>query len=130
MTNFTNYPTLMGHRTLYDFIVANRKKQDSGFPLSDMYVDDEGNSVIEMALAGYKKENIEIKTENNDIIIESSGIEKKTGSVLARRKFKKVFVNYDNRLDLSSIAATFQDGLLKLTIPLRQEAKSKTIVIQ
>ena len=46
------------------------------------------------------------------------------------RKFKKVFVNYDNRLDLSSIAATFQDGLLKLTIPLRQEAKSKTIVIQ
>ena len=44
MTNFTNYPTLMGHRTLYDFIVANRKKQDSGFPLSDMYVDDEGNS--------------------------------------------------------------------------------------
>ena len=95
-----------------------------------MYVDDEGNSVIEMALAGYKKENIEIKAENNNIIIESLGIEKKTGSVLARRKFKKVFVNYDNRLDLSNIAATFQDGLLKLTIPLRQEAKSKTIVIQ
>ena len=61
MTNFTNYPTLMGHRTLYDFIVENRKKRDSGFPLSDMYVDDEGNSVIEMALAGYKKENIEIE---------------------------------------------------------------------
>ena len=92
MTNFTNYPTLMGHRTLYDFIVENRKKRDSSFPLSDMYVDDEGNSVIEMALAGYKKENIEIKTENNDIIIESSGIEKKTGSVLARRKFQGILL--------------------------------------
>ena len=134
MTQYSlSFPSLMGKSIFDDFIKQNEtfvNKSTTGFPVTDMYKDDDGNSIIEMALAGYNKDNISVETENNKITISSSGVDSTNGRKIARRSFKKTFVNYDNLLDLSKITAIFQDGLLRLTVPTKSHAAKKMITIE
>ena len=134
MTQYAlSFPSLMGKTIFDDFFRQNEgfvNKSTTGFPVTDMYYDDNGNSIIEMALAGYSKEDISVEAENNKITISSSGADNTNGRKIARRSFKKTFVNYDNLLDLSTMNASFQDGLLQLTIPTKAEAAKRIITIE
>ena len=134
MTQYAlSFPSLMGKTIFDDFFRQNEgfvNKSITGFPVTDMYYDDNGNSIIEMALAGYSKEDISVEAENNKITISSSGADNTNGRKIARRSFRKTFVNYDNLLDLSTMNASFQDGLLRLTIPTKAEAAKRIITIE
>ena len=45
------------------------KRSTDGYPLSDIYRDEDNNQVIEMALAGFTKEDIQIEVKQNVINI-------------------------------------------------------------
>ena len=49
---------------------------------------------------------------------------------IAKRAFKKSFVDYHNTLDFGSSNATFENGLLRIQIPLREEVKPRQITIK
>ena len=49
---------------------------------------------------------------------------------IARRSFSKTYVNYDSNLDLTQLEATFEDGLLTITIPVKPEIKPLQIDIK
>ena len=89
---------------------------------------------MEFALAGFTKDDlsIEVKPEKKSITIRAD-MEKTTDDTtarrIARRSFNKTFINYDNNLDLSEASADFENGLLRVIVPQRPEAKPMVIKI-
>ncbi len=102
------------------------KNSTSGYPVTDIYTNSDGSQVIEMALAGFKKSDLKVSAEDNTITI-SCDYDNSSGDSsrrIAKRKFKKTFVDYHNQLDFSKTKADFIDGLLKVEIP-KIESKKK-----
>jgi HSP20 family molecular chaperone IbpA len=88
--NAMDFPTLMNRTT-------------QGYPVADMYQNDNGDTIMEFALAGFQKENlhVEILPEKGEIHVsaDSQGEEEQDrfqSRRIARRAFHKTFVNYDN----------------------------------
>jgi len=119
--NVLDFPTLVHQST-------------QGYPVADIYRGDDGETVMEFALAGFTKEDlsIEVKPEKKSITIRAD-MEKATSDEntrrIARRSFNKTYVNYDNNLDLSAVNAEFENGLLRVVVPTRPEVKPLTIKI-
>jgi len=110
------------------------QKTTQGYPVADIYREDNGDTVIEFALAGFAKEDlsVEIKPEKKSITVsahsENISVQEHQRRV-ARRNFSKTYINYDNNLDLNATTAEFENGLLKLVVPTRPEAKPLCIEI-
>ena len=144
MTRFalTHVPALLGNGAidrLFEEFFQNPepyvKQTTNGYPLTDIYKEEDGSQVIEMALAGFSKEDILINTEANKITISAEGSKLKGQLAenrrrIAKRAFKKSFVDYHNTLDFGSSNATFENGLLRIQIPLREEVKPRQITIK
>ena len=144
MTGLTlraSVPALLGRNSidqLFDAFFANPRpqieKSTQGYPLTDIYRDEENNQVIEMALAGVAKEDITIEIHDNAITISHKGAPWRGEDVqprrIARRSFTKTFIDYDNQLNLAKSTATFLNGLLKVTIPKVADKPAITIEIK
>ena len=140
MTQLTfRTPAVVGHSVfdkLFDQFFDNPasmiKQSTVGYPITDLYKDEDDNQIIEMALAGFSKEDIAIEVKENKITIshQSTLTSTSTSRRIARRSFSKTFVDYNNQLNLADSTATFENGLLEIKIPQNQEAKPKTITIK
>ena len=112
------------------------KRTTDGYPLTDVYRDQDDNQVIEMALAGFSKEDLEIQVKDNTITVghqapgPNSGKDFSQGRRIARRSFTKTFVDYYNTLDLAKSEANFENGLLVVTIPQLKDKKALSIEIK
>ena len=132
-------PAIMG-RSVFDRIFDDFlhdpapfvRNSTSGYPLTDIYQDEDGNQIIEMALAGFRKGDLIIETKENTVTISSerqSGDEDNNRRI-ARRGFKKTFVDYGNKLDFEKASASFENGLLMVKIPQRAEKRSTLVDIK
>tara|TARA_Y100001973_G_C5208050_1_gene343137 strand:- start:1697 stop:2131 length:435 start_codon:yes stop_codon:yes gene_type:complete len=144
MTTLTTYrPTLLGRGVFDDIfdsmldIPALMNRTTQGYPVADIYKDEDGTTVMEFALAGFQKENlhVDIIPEKGEIHIsaDSHGDEESKSFKsrrIARRAFNKTFVNYDRNLDLAAAEASYQNGLLRINLPTKPEAKSLNIEIK
>ena len=133
-------PGLLGRNVLDDvfdsFFVdfpRHLKQTTQGYPVADIFRDDNGNTVLEFALAGFKREEltIDIRPDKRSITVAAnSDVEDGDNSRrIARRSFTKTYVNYDNNLDLSATEAAYADGLLTVTVPQRAEVQPVQIAI-
>ena len=142
MTNtLTTYrPGLLGRNVIDDvfdsFFVdfpRHLKQTTQGYPVADIFRDDNGNTVLEFALAGFKKEelSIDIRPDKRSITVAAnSNVDEGDNSRrIARRSFTKTYVNYDNNLDLTNTVASYEDGLLTITVPQRTEVQPVQIAI-
>ena len=105
------------------------KRSTDGYPLTDIYKDENDNQVIEMALAGFTKKDISITIQENKITIKhhgniddafadlSNGNNKTQQRRIAKRSFSRTFVDYQNNCNFAEAKATFVNGLLKIIIP-------------
>ena len=133
-------PSLLG-RSVFDDIFNNVlddfpqliQQSTRGYPVSDIYQNENGDTVMEFALAGFSKEelSIEVKPDKHSITVRASSQanDEKSNRRIARRSFEKTYVNFDNNLDLSSVSASFDNGLLEITVPLRPEKEPLKIEI-
>ena len=134
-------PSLMGRTAfeqIFDQVFGDQrnmiKQSTSGYPITDIYKDENENQVVEMALAGFTKEDIKIEVKENKISIshqaEPWNGQDRPPRRIAKRSFERSFVDYYNNFDLSSATATFENGLLKILVPPIAEKKSMVIQIQ
>ena len=139
MTTLTTYrPTLLG-RSVFDDIfnsmldmptLINRTTQ--GYPVADIYKNDDGSTTLEFALAGFNKNElfVEVKPEDRTITVSAnSNNANENQRRIARRSFKKTYVNYDNNLDLSKVEANYENGLLTINLPTRPETQAINVQI-
>jgi HSP20 family molecular chaperone IbpA len=111
------------------------RKSTTGYPVADIYRNEEGSTVMEFALAGFVKEelSIDIQPDNRSITVRAtsgSGEGEGDNRRIARRSFEKTYVNYDNNLDISSATAAFENGLLTVMVPQRPEVKPLQVKIK
>jgi len=138
MSNLVKYhnPSLLG-RSIFDELFGDfaslARKSTSGYPVADIFSNEDGSTTLEFALAGFNKEDltIEIQPEKSSLTIraESTTTEGDSSRRIARRSFQKTFVNYDSNLDLTASSADFHNGLLSVTIPRKEELQPVIIDI-
>jgi len=142
MSNITHYnriPSLLG-RGVWDDIFTSFfnepstdlvRRSTEGYPVTDIYRDESGNSIIECALAGFTKEDIAIEVKDGRITISANGgTEEATASRrIARRSFTRTYVDHGGKLDLTQTSANFENGLLQVVIPPTPEAQPTMITI-
>lgn len=132
-------PALLG-RTAFDHLfdqffndpIPMIKSSTNGYPLTDIYKDENDNQIIEMALAGFKREELQIEAKENKINISADNVRDGGGAIerrIARRSFKKTYVDYHNQLNFDDAKATFVDGLLRISIPPQKETNAIEITI-
>ena len=104
-------------------------------PAVDIFEKD-GNIVLTAELPGIETKDVDIKVENNVLTLQG---ERKFDKELQKDSFHRVERAYGsftrsftlpNVVDTEKIKAEFKDGVLKLTLPKREEAKPKQIQVQ
>lgn len=106
------------------------------YPVSNFKYDKEKEDlIIEYAVTGFKKEEIEITVSGNILTI--SGTKSKEDikdsvffihKSLAQRNFKHPW-RIDERQDLNSLKTKLENGLLTITIPVKKQEKARKIKI-
>ena len=136
-------PGLLGHKyfsEVFDNLFADQRSLDNaiksstkGYPVADIYRDDDGSTILEFALAGFARDELSIDVQPDKRTITVTGnakTESQKRSRIARRNFTRTYVNYDDNLDLPKTHAHFENGLLTLKVPQRDEVKPLSIDIE
>lgn len=118
------------------------------FPKGDIYTDNDGNRVIELALAGYSKDQLSVTVEDDKLIVAATKCEGECeckeeskeecscccgtqSRTLARRAFKQIFSNIGKQYNLEGTDVSYRDGLLKIVVPKAEKQEIvKTLEIK
>lgn len=94
---------------------------------TDEYLDSDGNMNIEVPLAGFKKDDIQVYVEDGYLVLHANKQESKSDvkyinqSVRKKELTRKWFLN--DTFEQDSIESTFEDGLLKLKVNPKIKSK-------
>ena len=101
------------------------------YPTTNIGILGNGTSVIEMAVTGFGKEDIQIEVEGNDLKVigifpeipeEDQQEIKYFHKGLGKKSFNILF-KISDKLDVDSIITKLENGLLEIRIPLKASAK-------
>ena len=129
--NSTSSPTLFDRFFDDFFILPTFNEMAIRNPVYDI-VENDNEYVVELSLAGVKKENIELNLDKNVLTINA---ERKESDQKYNRKqsfygtYEKSFTLPDS-VNKEDIDASFEDGILKLTIPKVKEKQRVTKQIE
>lgn len=105
-------------------------------PVVDIYENDKHEIVLRAELPGLKREEIDIRVENNTLTLRG---ERKRDAEVKQENYHRVERSYGsfsrsfslpNTVSAEKVTATFTDGVLTITLPLREEAKPRQIQVQ
>jgi HSP20 family protein len=115
-------------RDLFD--LTNSSLTNSTLPAVNIKESKE-DYLVEVAAPGMNKEDFKIELENNFLVISSENEDKKEeeGKEFTRREFSyqsfKRSFSLPKTIDDGKIKANYKDGVLKITLPKKEEAKEK-----
>ena len=117
--------------SLFDWTNRNFALNQSTLPSVNIQ-ENADNFVVEMAAPGMKKEDFIVELHNNVLTIKNEVKNEKkeedanfTRKEFSYQSFQRSFNLNNNVVDDSNIQAKYQDGILRLTIPKKEEAKEK-----
>ena len=110
------------------------------FPPTEVLRHKDGSLDIRLAVAGYKKDDIEITTDENKIIVATAdGYEQPapdkndvviSQSRIKRSPFKNSFIVPETKFDITSIKAKYDEGILTITVQPKERKEYKKIAIE
>lgn len=117
--------------SLFDWSNRNLTSHQSTLPSVNIQ-ENVDNFVVELAAPGMKKEDFQVELHNNLLTIRSQIKDKKkeetenyTLREFSYQSFQRSFNLNSNVVDYSSIEAKYQEGILRLTLTKKEEAKEK-----
>lgn len=112
-------------------------EQDNSFKAMAMdIVEHEKEFELLANLPGFKKEDVKISVHDNQLVIEAkteSKKEEKKGTMYRCERYSGSFrrtLHLPDNADVSKIQAKMEDGVLKLSVPKKEETPKKEIVIE
>lgn len=123
------------------------------FPKGGLYIDKNGNRVIELALAGYTRDQLSVTVEKGNLTVSATKCEDECECTcgmgetckccdddktcccgprtLARRAFKQVFSSLGKDFSLTEAEVTYKNGLLRIVVPKNEkEEVTKQLTIK
>lgn len=104
-------------------------------PAVDIFQSDANEVVLKAELPGLKREDIDVKVENNTLTIKG---ERRQDSEVKKEHFHRVERCYGafgrsfslpNTIDTGKVRADYHDGVLTVSLPLREESKPRQIQV-
>ncbi|MBP1606898.1 MAG: hspA 1 [Acidobacteria bacterium] len=105
-------------------------------PAVDIYENDKHEIVIRAEMPGMKREDIELRVENNTLTLRG---ERKREAEVSDEQYHRVERAYGgfvrsfslpSTVDAGHVSAEYKDGVLSVTLPLREEAKPRQIPVE
>jgi HSP20 family protein len=99
-------------------------------------MEDDNNIMVQVELPGVKDEDVEVRIENNMLTISGErkleNEEQRDNFLRVERAYGRFFRSFTlpSNIDPENVNATFDNGILKITIPKREESKPKQIKIE
>ena len=119
-----------------DFMFPTLKDSDFGKMKCDIY-EKNGVYTLEMDIPGFSKDEVSIEIDDNDYLVitaekksESEDSSEEKNYIRKERsygKFQRSF--YIGGIDKDNIDAAFENGILKITMPKKEEEKSPKKII-
>lgn len=113
-------PTTLGFDRVFDILdhVSNQVNSSNGaFPPVNVVKVDDNNYLIEVAIAGYKKDEVEVLVEKNLLIINGKKLDKDERQYIVKgiagRQFQRKFVLSDT---IEVGASSLSDGVLTVSL--------------
>lgn len=117
--------------TLFDWRNRNFNRTTSSFPSANIR-ETPDNFIVELAAPGLTKKDFQIELHNDTLTIKSSMKEEKeekdtmyTRKEFNYHSFERSFNLNNHIVDEGKIKASYNNGILMLTIPKKDEAKEK-----
>lgn len=110
---------LIGGSDLWDRVSRHKDPNVSGFPPYNIHRMDENTYVVELAVAGFAPENIDITVEDGKLVVKGSISEESSDQKsflykgIATRNFVRTFV-LDDHLEVKG--ADMENGMLKIVV--------------
>lgn len=105
------------------------------FPPCNYYADEDGTLHFDFAVAGYTQDEVDLKFEDDHLVLTltPNGDESKKGKVFQKAIKKansvtRALVPF-TKYDVAKATASFKDGMLKVTIPVKEDAKPVSVKI-
>lgn len=127
--NYLNYDLSNFLNEFFD-ITIKKNETVCCTPTYDV-IENDKEFIVELMLAGIKKEDISIENEKNQLIIKAE--RKKSSDVEYNRKeiytgsYQKTF-KLPEDIDSTNITASMEDGILKILIPKEKIEKKKNLI--
>jgi len=132
---FSSVPSLFDdffNKDLWDWGLRNNSMTNTSIPAVNIR-ETADTFEVEMAAPGMNKNDFKIELDNNVLTIRSEkqrADEQKEGERYARREFsyqsfERTFQLSKDVVDVDKIQAKYENGLLHLVIPKREEAKQR-----
>lgn len=105
-------------------------------PPVDIFENEKGEVVIKAELPGLRKEEIDLRVENNTLTIRG---ERKRQAEVKEEQYHRVERTYGSfsrsfalpgTVDSGRVSADYRDGVLTVVLPLKEEAKPRQIQVQ
>ena len=129
------YPMMSVFDRFVDDFFKQEDVQDNQRAMAIDIMEEDDKFVIEANLPGFKKNDVKISVNNNELVIEAKKEEKKEekkGSYCRCERFKGSYrrvLNLSDHIDKDNIDAKFEDGVLALDIPKMEPVAAKEIEI-
>ena len=131
----SNLPALFNDffsRDLFSWDTLNNSSSNTTIPAVNLRETDDAY-LVEVAAPGLKKEDFEISLDGNRLSIgsefQTESEDQQEGRYTSRefsyQAFKRTLILPDGLADEDGIGARYENGLLHITIPKREEAKKK-----
>lgn len=131
-----NFPSLIDdffNRNWLDSSLSNWRSAGATLPAVNIH-ETADDFLIEVASPGMKKEDFKVELDNNILTISSEKEEqmedrgsngKYTRREFSYQAFQRSFELPENKVDGEKIQAKYEDGILHVTVPKKEEAKVK-----
>ncbi|MET0764360.1 MAG: Hsp20/alpha crystallin family protein [Blastococcus sp.] len=117
---------------LWESGVATDGATEGWVPLADIEETDDAY-VIEMELPGVKKDDVDIEINGRELTVSGEVKEKERAGILRRRTRKVGEFHYavtlPMEIDAENVKADLDDGILSITVPKSQKAKSRRVTV-
>ena len=131
--NQDTFNNIVNHFFKDEFMNTENKINRGFFPKSNIS-ETEKSFTIELSVPGYKKEDISIELHNNNLVISSSINEEKEDkkesyylNEFSKGSFSRSFT-LNEKVETGNISAAYENGILTIIIPKKEEAFLKRLI--